>query len=70
MKKQAKKEYKHMRKIGSSYPGCSHSVKVKVKIGGHIYSGIALAIKNDRGMRCEVRGLPNGSRLSTWGDTL
>ena len=38
----------------------------KVKYG---FTGLyAFAVKNDRGIRCELRGLPNGYRASTWGD--
>ena len=64
MKKQARKEYKSMKKLGSSYPGYSKAVKVTVKKGSYKSKGIALAIKNHRGIRCEVRGAtPNGAYL-------
>ncbi len=68
MKKQAIKEYKFFKKHGSSHPGYSKSVKVTLIKGGHKYRGVAFAVKNYRGIRCEVRGLPNGVRASTWGD--
>ena len=68
MKKQAKKWYKRLRSVGSSTPGCSNSIKVIVKIGRHKYTGIAFAVKNYRGIRCEVRRLPHGVRASNWGD--
>ena len=56
MKKQAKKQYKSMRKIGSSYPGYSNAVKVTVTKGKYKSTGYAMAIQNDYYMRCEVRG--------------
>ena len=67
MKKQANKHYKFFRRHGSYHPGYSNGVTVKVKIGGYIYRLTAFAVKNYRGIRCEVRGL-QGYRLSTWGD--
>lgn len=68
MKKQAIKHYKFFRKHGSYYPGFSNGVKVTIKRGGHSYRGTAFAVRNYKGMRCEVRGLPYGERASTWGD--
>lgn len=56
MKKQAKKQYKSMRKLGSSYPGYSKAVKVTVTKGSYKSKGVALAVQNDYYMRCEVRG--------------
>ena len=67
MKSQARSEYWHMRSIGSSYPGYSHSINVKVTIDGYAYKGIALAIKNDRSLRCEIRGI-YGMRITNLGD--
>ena len=59
---------KFFRKHGSYYPGFSNGVKVTIKRGGHSYRGTAFAVRNYKGMRCEVRGLPYGERASTWGD--
>ena len=67
MKKQAKKQYKMFRRHGSYHPGFSDGVKVTVKIGGYKYRLTAFAVKNYRGIRCEVRGY-NGLHISTWGD--
>lgn len=67
MKSQARSEYWHMRSIGSSYPGYSHSINVKVTLDGYVYKGIALAIKNDRSLRCEIRGI-YGMRITNLGD--
>ena len=69
MKKQAKKEYYSLHKAGSSLPGYSKGVKVTVTRNGHKYKGIAFAVKNYRGIRCEVRRVPNVFRISNWGDT-
>ena len=68
MKKKAKKEYKWLHKRGSSLPGYSNGVKVKVTKGGHKYKGTAYAVKNSKGIRCEVRGVKTGLRISNWGD--
>jgi len=68
MKKKAKKEHKWFKKHGSGMPGYSKGVKVTVKKGGHKYKGIAYAVKNSKGIRCEVRGVKNGLRISNWGD--
>ena len=68
MKKQAKKQYKKLRSYGSHLPGYSDGVTVKVKIGGYKYRLTAFAVRNYKGIRCEVRGLYGGYRLSTWGD--
>ena len=68
MKKQAKKQYKKFRKYGSSMPGYSKAVKVTVHKSGHKYKGTAYAVKNDYGIRCEVRGIKTGLRISNWGD--
>lgn len=68
MKKQANNWYKRMKKVGSSLPGYSNSVKVKVIRGDAAYGAIALAVKNHKGIRCQIRGLPNGLRTSNWGD--
>jgi hypothetical protein len=68
MKKKAKKEYKWLHKHGSSLPGYSKGVKVTVHKNGHKYRGTAYAVKNDYGIRCEVRGVGNGLHISTWGD--
>lgn len=68
MKKKAKKEYKWLHKHGSGLPGYSKGVKVTVKKGGHKYKGTAYAVKNSKGIRCEVRGVQNGLRISNWGD--
>lgn len=69
MKKQAKKNYKKMRKYGSSLPGYSNSVKVKVTKNGHKYTGYAMAIQNSHYLRCEVRGAIQGVYLSNKGDS-
>ena len=68
MKKQAIKWYKKFRKVGSYHPGYSDDVKVTLKRGGHKYTGYAMAVRNYKGIRCEVRGLSNGERASNWGD--
>ena len=68
MKKNAKKQYKWFKKHGSGRPGYSYGVKVKVTKGGHKYKGTAYAVKNSKGIRCEVRGVQNGLRISNWGD--
>ena len=68
MKKQAKKRYWSLHKRGSSLPGYSNGVSVKVNIYGYRCWLTAYAVKNYRGIRCEVRGLNYGYRLSTWGD--
>lgn len=68
MKKQAKKRYKWLHKRGSILPGYSNGVSVKVNICGYKCWLTAYAVKNYRGIRCEVRGLNYGYRLSTWGD--
>ena len=68
MKKQAKKRYWSLHKRGSSLPGYSNGVSVKVNIYGYKCWLTAYAVKNHRGIRCEVRGLNYGYRLSTWGD--
>lgn len=68
MKKQAKKQYKWFKKHGSGMPGYSNGVKVNVYKGGYKYKGTAYAVKNPRGIRCEVRGVGNGLRISNWGD--
>lgn len=66
MKQKANEQYDHMRQIGSSTPGYSDSVDVTVTKNGVQYQGIALAIKNDNSIRCEVRGaLPGGERLTS-----
>ena len=67
MKKQAKKQYRRLHSYGSHLPGYSNGVTVKVKIGRYKYRLTAFAVKNSRGIRCEVRGL-GAYRLSTWGD--
>lgn len=56
MKDKAYDEYNKMNEIGSSYPGYSDALNVTVTRGGHSYQGIAMAIKNNYGIRCEVRG--------------
>lgn len=43
-------------------------MKVTLIKGGHKYRGVAFAVKNFRGIRYEVRELPNGVRATTWGD--
>lgn len=70
MKKSANYYYKFLHSRGSMSPGYSNfNVKVTATKGGHKYTGLyAFAVKNDRGIRCELRGLPNGYRASTWGD--
>lgn len=68
MKKQAKKEYKFFRSHGSGMPGYSKGVTVTVTKNGHKYKGTAYAVKNDYGIRCEVRGVGNGLHISNWGD--
>ena len=68
MKKKAKNEYKWFKKHGSSHPGYSNAVKVTVTKNGHKYKGTAFAVKNPRGIRCEVRGAVKGVYLSNWGD--
>ena len=68
MKKQAIKWYKSFRSHGSYHPGYSNGVTVKLTRNGYTYTGTAFAVKNSRGIRCEVRGLPNGYRASDWGD--
>lgn len=71
MKKQAKKHYKFFKSVGSGRPGYSDkSVKVKVTRNGHKYSGIALAVKNSRYYRCEVRGAVHGLYISNKGDQI
>lgn len=58
MKSQAKKEYKKAKKQGRAIViGYSKAYNVKVTKKGHTYTGIALAIKNTKGIRCEVRGV-------------
>lgn len=70
MKKQAKKRYNKAKKQGRvAVIGYSNDIKVKVTKGGHKYKGIALAIKNSKGTRCEVRGVVKGVYLSNWKDT-
>lgn len=65
MKKQAKKQYRHMRHIGSSIPGYSKAATVKVTKNGYITYGTAFAVQNDYYMRCEVRGATsNGAYLT------
>ena len=68
MKKEANNWYERMKKVGSSLPGYSNSVNVKVIRGEAAYGAIALAVKNHKGIRCQIRGLPNGLRTSNWGD--
>ena len=68
MKKEAINWYERMKKVGSSLPGYSNSVNVKVIRGEAAYGAIALAVKNHKGIRCQIRGLPNGLRTSNWGD--
>ena len=68
MKKQARYYYNLFRSHGSFHPGYSNGVTVTLTKGAHIYTGTAFAVKNYRGIRCEVRGLPHGYRASTWGD--
>jgi len=68
MKKKAKKEYKWLHKRGSGMPGYSNGVKVKVTKGTHKYKGTAYAVKNAKGIRCEVRGVKVGLCISNWGD--
>ncbi|WP_296803616.1 hypothetical protein [uncultured Methanobrevibacter sp.] len=65
MKIQAKNKYDHMKSIGSHTPGYSDSLNITVTLGNVKYQGIAFAVQNDRGVRCEVRGvLPDGGRLT------
>lgn len=68
MKKKAKKQYKWFKKHGSSRPGYSNGVKVTVYKNGHKYKGTAYAVKNSKGIRCEVRNVVNGLFISNWGD--
>ena len=62
------KEYKWFKKHGSGRPGYSNGVKVTVHKNGHKYKGTAYAVKNSKGIRCEVRGVGNGLYISNWGD--
>lgn len=65
MKMQASDKYDEMKRIGSSYPGYSDTMNITVTKGGQTRQGIAMAVKNDNGIRCEVRGvLANGERLT------
>ena len=69
LKKQAKKRYKTAKKQGRAVViGYSNTVKVKVTKSGHKYTGIAMAIKNSKGIRCEVRGVKTGLYISNKGD--
>ena len=69
MKNKAKKEYKKAKKQGrAAVIGYSKGVKVTVTKAGHKYKGTAYAIKNSKGIRCEVRGVKAGLRVSNWGD--
>lgn len=68
MKKQAKKHYRFFRSHGSYHPGYSDSVKVTLIKNGHKYTGYAMAVRNYKGIRCEVRGLPHAERATNWGD--
>ena len=69
MKKKAKKEYKKAKKQGrAAVIGYSKAVKVTVKKNGHKYKGIAIAIKNSKYIRCEVRGVKAGLYISNKGD--
>ncbi len=68
MKNQAKKNYNFFRKHGSAHPGYSNALKVTVTKAGHKYKGIAYAVKNSKGIRCEVRGVKTGVYISNWND--
>ena len=68
LKKQAKKRYNTAKKQGrAAVIGYSNSVKVTVTKNGHKYTGSAMAIKNSKGIRCEVRGVKPGVYISNWG---
>lgn len=69
MRNKAYDEYRHMNEIGSSYPGYSDGVDVTVTKGGHSYHGLALAIKNNYGIRCEVRGADPNNEYITANET-
>ena len=68
MKKQAKKQYKFAKKQGRAIPiGYSDVKLVKVTKNGHKTTGYAMAIKNHRSIRCEVRGATsNGMYLISY----
>ena len=67
MKDQASDNYDKMKRIGSIQPGYSNPIDVNVTKDGRTWQGIALAVKNDRGMRCEIRGvLPDGQRIMVY----
>ena len=64
MKKEAAIQYNKMRDIGSITPGYSDSINITVTKGTMTFHGIAMAVKNDCNIRCEVRGvLPDGEHL-------
>lgn len=48
--------------------GYSNAKTVKVTKNGHIYKGIAFAIKNSKSIRCEVRGVKVGHYISNKGE--
>ena len=61
MKRMAEAEYDNAVNQGRAIPrGASNSHDVTVTKDGVEYDLIALAIKNDNSMRCEVRGLSSG----------
>ena len=58
MKKTAKSEYKNAVNQGRAIPvGYSYSKNVTVIKDGQKYLGTAFAIKNEKSIRCEVRGV-------------
>ena len=64
MKEQAEDEFNHMKEIGSFHSGYSDSLNITVTKDGETYKGIAFAVKNDQGFKCEIRGvLPDGRYL-------
>lgn len=58
MKKSANEEYRHAEEQGRAIPrGFSYQKNVTVIKDGIEYDGIAFAVKNPTGIRCEVRGV-------------